>query len=419
MQEEVVVAAIDPKPATLRPPLRQTLAVAVAGLLSHSATAAEDGFNNDWRFDMAYLRYQETNRIEVDSYIIDVRGNLSDDDNIKLGVVLDTMTGSTPTGAVKNSGIVTVTGTSGSGGFTAGGDAAAIAPFSVTRLAIDFNWQHLFSSAFRMNYGTYLSVESDYNSIGAHSTAQWDTASKAWTWELGGGFARDISSQTGGQTPEPLAKVDDARFFAPGKRYTYDIFAGLTHVLNRRTLAQFNVSYSLSQGYLNDPYKVLSRANDDDIELERLYEDRPGSRSRYAVFTQLKHELNSGNNISLSYRYYWDDWAIQAHTVETHYRFNRESGAYWEPFTRLYYQTAADFYVRTLGIDEELPKHASADNRLAEMTAVSAGLKFSLPVWDYGDLRTRVFYYKQSIENAVYADNDAFVLTVNFAKSFQ
>ena len=37
-----------------------------------------------------------------------------------------------------------------------------------------------------------------------------------------------------------------------------NILLGITQVINRHTLVQFNYSLSQSDGYLNDPYKILS-----------------------------------------------------------------------------------------------------------------------------------------------------------------
>ena len=76
-----------------------------------------------------------------------------------------------------------------------------------------------------------------------------------------------------------------------------------------------------------------------------------------------------------SYRYFWDDWGITAHTLDFRYRFALGGTHYLEPHIRYYWQSAADFYHTDLRQGDLLPEFATADYRLAEFTGTTLGIK--------------------------------------------
>ncbi|AJQ95196.1 DUF3570 domain-containing protein [Gynuella sunshinyii] len=413
---------------TDRKHFRMSLTAATAGLLAGTAatTKAEELYN-DWKVELGYLRYQEADRVSVDSYIADLGGNLSNSDNIQVGIVYDTMTGSTPTGAIPGEDSVTITGVSG-GSVSAGTSNGALAPFDDTRLALDSTWTHEFKRQIRTNVGVYTSVESDYTAIGGSLGGEYDTASRNTTFSLALGFASDEISRTGEETPEPLADIKDAEMYGPGRKNTFDGLIGFSKVLNKYTIAQMNYSFSRSVGYHTDPYKVVSVADEEDNFYKNIYEKRPAERTRHILYSKINHELpQSGNHLMASYRYYLDDWGIRSHTLESSYAFNVKSDAFvMQPFVRLYYQNAADFYQRTIEYDETIdgkyyvePDYVSADLRLAEMFAYTIGAKMSYQTQKYGTVSLRVGYMDQSFYNAVFDENKALFVSISFGQDFE
>ncbi|HEX7027998.1 MAG TPA: DUF3570 domain-containing protein [Gammaproteobacteria bacterium] len=397
--------------------IKQKLALATCSLLSQQASG--EAIENDWVFDSSFVSYNESDdRVKVNKFIVDVSGTIAEGENIDLMVILDTMTGSTPTGGVQSSTIVSVTGTSGSGGFSANGNATALAPFDDTRLAVKVDWEHEVSSTFRTTYGSAVSVENDYTSLGGSFTIAKDTASKLTTFTTGLGFAHDEISQTGGVTPEPLSNVNDQRLFGEGERDTFDFIAGVTRVLGPRTLWQNNIGFMYSEGYHTDPYKVVSIANDSDVELDRIYESRPDKRERTILYSKLIHSLSDTQTMHLSYRYYADDWEIEAHTLDYTHRFALGAGQYIEPHVRYYTQTKADFFQRSLPLFTPLPEFVSADNRLDDMQGATLGVKFGKPVGENGEVRARLEMIGWQAENAVIDETTAVVLQLSFQKGF-
>ncbi len=127
-----------------------------------------------------------------------------------------------------------------------------------------------------------------------------------------------------------------------------DLLVGVTQVLNRNAILQLNYNYSQSSGYMTDPYKlvsILETAAGPDLgePLYHVYENRPDSRSKHAIYAGTKWWLGEGDLLNVSYRYMTDDWGVDSHTIDLRYRFGMSNDQYIEPHFRYYTQTAADF----------------------------------------------------------------------------
>jgi hypothetical protein len=218
-----------------------------------------------------------------------------------------------------------------------------------------------------------------------------------------------------------------------------DIVFGFTQVLSRNFLVQVNYSYSESTGYLNDPYKVVSVVDGvtgDAVPVVHppgvegsshlnLYEHRPDSRTKHSLYTQGKYYMG-GKVLDASYRYMTDDWEIDSHTLDLHLRLPIGDTKYLEPHLRFYTQTAADFYRISLVDGAPLPEYASADYRLADFDAITAGLKFGWKTGGGNDMSLRLEYYRQSgnisssdlignqNDRDVYPDMDAIILQYSY-----
>ncbi len=186
-----------------------------------------------------------------------------------------------------------------------------------------------------------------------------------------------------------------------------DLLLGVTQVINRNAVMQFNYSYSDASGYLNDPYKIISVVDavtgdtvtvvppaDGGADGLYLFEKRPDSRTKHSLFGQLKYYLN-GQVLDASYRFMTDDWEIDSHTLDLRYRMPF-SGLYVEPHVRYYTQSAADFYRSSLVDGGPMPQYASADFRLGEFDAVTAGVKLGKKLTSGNEWSIRLEYYMQN-----------------------
>lgn len=395
----------------------------MCALAANPAAAAEGdrAVENDWVIDSSILQYSEDDRVEVTKGLISVAGNVSNTDKVKFDIVYDSLTGATPTGAINTPGsAVTFTSASGAAGGTASnGGAIELAEFDDTRLGVSLDWEHTINRRLRHNYGGSLSVENDWRSFGANWSLSLDSKSKRNTYTAGLAYTNDEIFRIGGGTPVPFSETGRGLFAGDGSRNTFDFLAGVSRVLNRRTVGQFNVSAGFSDGYHTDPYKVISQLGFNGIEAERFFESRPEERTRYTLFGKVVHRLaNNRDTANISYRFYDDDWEITSHTVDLRYRRDFNKGKFIEPHLRIYNQTAAFFYANSLDLGANLPEFASADSRLDEFTGVTIGLKYGMPLGNKGKFRVRAEYIDQSFEQAQFDELTATLFQLSYEKAF-
>jgi hypothetical protein len=155
-----------------------------------------------------------------------------------------------------------------------------------------------------------------------------------------------------------------------------------------------NYSYDRSQGYLTDPYRILSVVDASGAEMGYRYESRPDSRVRQSLYLGNKVALGPAV-LDLSYRRGKDDWGVNSDTVDTHLRIDVARDMYLEPHVRWYRQSAADFYHLYVNQADPLPTDMSADPRLAAFTGTTIGVKFGVKVAHSGELSLRLEEYQQ------------------------
>lgn len=413
--------------------IQQKLALATCTLLSHggsSGVIAAEG--EDWAIDGSLLHYAEEDRITVNKFIGTLNTNVSEADKVKVDLVFDTMSGSTPSGALEGAGsFATITTPSGAGGFSASTGSTSVAEFEDTRLGVALDWEHTKKRVHRINYGSSISVEKDFTSFGLSSNYAQDTSSRIVTYSAGVAVTFDSVRRSTGGTPEPFAEYGQGQTLDEGTRVTWDTIFGVTRVLNRRTLGQINFSTGLTEGYLTDPYKLISRT----VQLDPLdpsagfdetatyYENRPSSRQRSSIYTSMAHTTRHDNVLHLSYRYYWDDWDIISNTIDFRLKFRYEGDFFVEPHVRLYDQTAANFYMFSIPQEEYLlsgfPEYASADYRLDQMQATTVGINIGKNFPGHGKLRVRFEQIKWEYDNSLFDTNEALVVQVSYKKLFE
>ncbi len=201
------------------------------------------------------------------------------------------------------------------------------------------------------------------------------------------------------------AAFDLTRLDGDDNKTVTDILFGVTQVINRRTLMQFNYSWSNSDGYLTDPFKVLSVVDGAGITQDLIYELRPDSRTKQSIFWQTKYHFAEGgffDNVvaDVSYRYMWDDWEITSNTVDLRLFFPLDNGDSIEPHIRYYSQQAAEFYRPFLNQGDPALEFASADYRIGELEGITLGVKYVTQLDSEHDLSFRLEYYQQTSSDA-------------------
>jgi hypothetical protein len=99
--------------------------------------------------------------------------------------------------------------------------------------------------------------------------------------------------------------------------------------------------------------------------------------------------------LQVGYRFSTDDWKVDSHTLESRLRLPLGESSYLEPHVRYYQQTAASFYRYSLANAAPLPQFASADARLSDMNAITAGLKYGHITAGGNEWNARLEFYQQ------------------------
>ena len=422
----------------------EAVATLSLGVLAASATDANAGIFTDTdfnaatglpnlpyaQFDGALLVYQEAGgRVQATEPTVDMTLHSTDGRELSLGVTADTVTGATPNGAVPSDKTQifvtplkvvgsTATVTSASGGSTViqlpptpGQIAAAalgrqytIAPntlpvdrgFYDERKAGNFSWSQPLGAISTVGFGGGYSEERDYRAITGNANIAQNFNMNNTTLSLTVNFEDDSSFPYGG-VPTPLS-VMNAQWKSPtsrGRTQT-DLLFGVTEVMTRRWLMQLNYSYAMSNGYQNDPYRVISVVDQTTGEpLQYLYEARPNARTQQSAYWENRVDFDPLVT-DVSVRYYSDSWGLRAETAELSERLALTRSLYFQPDVRWYRQTAASFFHYYLVNGDPLPTYASSDFRLGNFTAVTYAGQVGINVTNNIGLYVRGEYYKQS-----------------------
>lgn len=367
-----------------------------------------------WDFNTALLYYgEDDDRVQDLSLSILARRTYVDDRFLTLGMTADALTGASPNGALPQSFPQTFTQPSGKKTFSTDANELPIDDtFRDTRVALTANWQQPLGRLYQINVGASASREFDYTHFGVNGRISRDFNKRNTTLSAGVAIAQDRLDPVG-KSPIGLTQmlpVDDlSNRIGDEDKDIIDVVLGVTQVISRDLLVQVNYSYSDSSGYLNDPYKVVTVVDGvtgeavalppgpaiDGPSHLYLYEQRPEDRAKHSLYTQAKYHMD-GKVLDISYRYMSDDWEIDSHTVDLRYRWPLSGGKYIEPHVRYYSQTAAEFYTLSLTDGDPLPEYASADYRLGDFDAITAGLKFGWQTRGGNAMSVRAEFYQQS-----------------------
>lgn len=377
------------------------LSVASCSLLGSMGAQAAD----NWDVDTSVLIYSESDRVSAFEPVVSMKKDLNETDILSMKLTLDSLTGASATGAVPSSQAQTFTRPSGNGQFTTPANETPLDDtFKDSRGQFNLNWDKAIDSNNRRNLGFGVSTEYDFTSISGNAS---------WTHEMN----EKNTALTGGinlefDTISPIGGIPQARSIqdvnqaiiregADDNRQVIDMLVGVTQIIDRSSLFQVNLSYSMADGYLTDPFKIVSIVDTTPganlgEPTSQIYEHRPDSRSKTSVYGKYKKSLSNEDIVTASLRLMSDDWGVSSETIDLTYRWQLDNGYYLQPHVRIYHQSAADFYRYFLLDSEAVPTDVTADYRLGEMDAQTFGVKFGKTNQFGNDWSVRIEQYVQS-----------------------
>jgi Protein of unknown function (DUF3570) len=202
------------------------------------------------------------------------------------------------------------------------------------------------------------STEWDYTSYGGGINYSSHSADNNTEFTFKGSFFLDtyqvilpVELRTGGRRGEN----NDNK-----ARNSYSVAFGFSRIINRNLHLMFLAEPSFQEGLLSTPFHRVY-FTDNSLKVEKL----PGSRIKFPVSIRASYFLGDRFVIRSMYRYYRDDWGMQAHTVSAetsikispffsitpHYRFNSQTAVkYFAPYKK--HATSEAYYTSDYDISE-------------------------------------------------------------------
>ncbi len=203
------------------------------------------------------------------------------------------------------------------------------------------------------------SGEKDYTAFSGAVEAEQISADRLTTFSGGIGYSSDEME------PEQTAGVN--RPTSEDKSATKG-FVAITRVLSSAWQVQGSLFAGVLDGYLADPYKAR------DV--------RPNNRQLYGFSARSRYFVKAAEAaLHTDYRYYSDDWGIEAHTLELAWHQTITDQFELVPLVRFYSQSQADFYVDADSISNTGDQ--SSDARLSTFGALTYGLSANYNTSDY------------------------------------
>lgn len=208
------------------------------------------------------------------------------------------------------------------------------------------------------SFGGSYSKELDYLSKGVFYTFTSSSEDKNTTWNAGLSLSSDQINPTN-------------HIVINETKQSTQLIAGVTKIYTKFDIAQFQLGHTSGNGYFSDPYKI--------------FDNRPRERLQNTFLTKWNHYFETlDSTLKMSYRYYNDDWGIEAHTLDLEYVKPIQNSWTITPAFRLYTQSSAKFFVNANSSDSPFPPNPppgatyySEDQRMSAYGAHTIGIKVS------------------------------------------
>ncbi len=326
--------------ALSRTRLRQLPAFALLSLLQFFPNVAGAVTLPEERADALYHRYDGDN-VTIDGPSLLVRKNFKETVSVSANYYVDN---------VSSASIDVVT--------------SGASEYSERREEVSVSGEYLYGKSI-FSAGYTNSDESDYEADTYYFSASQD-------------FFGDLTNVTFGYArgDDEVRQNGNDDFVEEIERNAYRV--GISQVLSPRLLMALNYEAITDEGYLNNPYRVyryLTDPLDPSAGFQQATEVYPDTRTSDAAGLKFLYHMPWRGALGTSYRYFTDDWGIDAHTAEIGY--THTFGPHWiaELRYRYYEQGQADFYSDLFQFASQDEKDFRArDKELSEMSSQTVSL---------------------------------------------
>ncbi|MEO5915201.1 MAG: DUF3570 domain-containing protein [Luteolibacter sp.] len=342
-------------------------------------------------YDYGYQLYQEdSDRIKVESHYVRGEIDINDATSFRFQWLNDAISGASPTGALP------------------GSSQPYLSDVEDVRTGILGAISRQFGDH-RVELEISKSTEDDYDSRGYALSDKLELNQKNTTLSYGINYLDDSVKVPG---------------LGNHEKNGYDLFTGVSQIIDKDTIISANLTLGYNDGYLNDPYKVVQRneivtipdglGGTIDVPVVNIYrENRPDHRFRQVLQLEGTRYFEPADGaLDVVVRLSNDDYGIFSETLQVEWRQVVAGHLMLTPFFRIYHQNAADFFVNTLnGLPIGTPAadpngsgiNYSADYRLSAFNAFSGGLKIS---YQFNEIFSASAAYERYVMSATGGTSD-------------
>ena len=232
----------------------------------------------------------------------------------------------------------------------AGADASA---FTERRYEAGAGYTHQLPRDLKLGGHVRYSNEPDYNSLFVGARSELALAEKNFVLGVAGSYGHDDVTNAGAQGPfvEPIE----------GSLDTYLGSAQVSQLLSPVLVASLTYDVAYLKGFQQNPYR--SAITDAGLVPEK----HPEKRTRHAFAPSVRYFVRRTKTaLVATYRYYFDDWDVRAHTPELRVVQEASDQVEFGVRYRYYRQTAAEFYAPRYRGDE---MYFSDDVKLSDFSS--------------------------------------------------
>jgi len=174
-------------------------------------------------------------------------------------------------------------------------------------------------------------------------------------------------------------------------RQTFNFSTTGSFVLSKKIQASISSDVVLQSGLLSTPFHRVYFKEQDTAKIELL----PTGRVKFPVALRFNYFINDFFVLRAYYRYYWDNWGVNANTINIELPIKVSNSLVIYPFYRYHEQTAAKYFgeYKTHSISEDF---YTSDFDLAGLNSSKYGVGFRLsPLYGIG--RFKVPYTRSSV----------------------
>lgn len=163
-------------------------------------------------------------------------------------------------------------------------------------------------------------------------------------------------------------------------RNSYSGSVSLSQVVNKRLQLMFLLDVVQQQGYLSLPFHRVY-FNDGSVSNEKL----PNNRLKLPVAVRANYFIGDGLIVRAFYRFYHDDWGLNAHTFDLETAIKLSPFFSVSPFYRLYSQSAVDYF-SAKSTHAKTDKYYTSNYDLSKFDShfFGAGFRFAAPKGVFG-----------------------------------